>query len=190
MSPPTPATLVVVTGPPATGKTALSRRLASDLRLPLLARDALKEILFDTLGWSDRAWSRRLGATSYELLFHAAELLMRAGGPFILESNFQHEPNSARIAALAQRYSYQPFQIRCYADPAAILERMQRRSGSGERHPGHVEQQELVGLSAAGMVGAMPPLAIGGTRIDLDTSDFTRLDYPALLTALRQALGQ
>ena len=178
MSPPTPATLVVVTGPPATGKTALSRRLASDLRLPLLARDALKEILFDTLGWSDRAWSRRLGATSYELLFHAAELLMRGGGPFILESNFRHEPNSARIAALAQRYSYQPFQIRCYADPAAILERMLRRSGSGERHPGHVEADLM--LTPADVPARLGPLDIGGHIFEVDTTDFARVDYSRL----------
>lgn len=49
--PPMPSTpLIVIVGPPASGKTALARRLATDLRLPLLSRDDFKERLFDTLG--------------------------------------------------------------------------------------------------------------------------------------------
>jgi len=46
--PPTP--LIIVIGPPASGKTALAHHLAADLRLPLLSRDDFKERLFDTLG--------------------------------------------------------------------------------------------------------------------------------------------
>lgn len=45
-----PPVVIIVAGPPATGKTTLSRWLASELMLPLLNRDSIKEILFDTLG--------------------------------------------------------------------------------------------------------------------------------------------
>jgi tRNA uridine 5-carbamoylmethylation protein Kti12 len=49
-------TLVLVTGPPTSGKTTLARPLAHHLDLPLLGKDAIKEALFDTLGTGDRAW--------------------------------------------------------------------------------------------------------------------------------------
>ena len=105
--PPTP--LLIVGGPPASGKTTLARRLAADLRLPLLSRDDCKERLFDTLGtgWptataapnhdaTDRAWSRRLGGASYELLWGALETQLAAGVATIVESNFR----GARAAPL------------------------------------------------------------------------------------------
>ena len=38
-----PPLLVIVTGLPCTGKTALSRRLAGAIPLPLIAKDDLKE---------------------------------------------------------------------------------------------------------------------------------------------------
>ena len=53
--------VVVVTGPPAAGKTTVARELACRLRLPLIAKDTIKEALFDGLGTGDLAWSRRLG---------------------------------------------------------------------------------------------------------------------------------
>ncbi|HEX8858768.1 MAG TPA: AAA family ATPase [Actinomycetes bacterium] len=48
-------TLVLVTGPPASGKTTLARPLAFSLGLPLLGKDTIKEALFDTLGNGDRS---------------------------------------------------------------------------------------------------------------------------------------
>jgi hypothetical protein len=50
-----------VTGPPATGKTTLAERISRELGLPLVAKDAIKERLYDTVGAGDRAWSQRLG---------------------------------------------------------------------------------------------------------------------------------
>ena len=53
--------LVVVAGPPGTGKTTLAAKIAEDFRLPLITKDGIKESLFDSLGTGDREWSRKLG---------------------------------------------------------------------------------------------------------------------------------
>ena len=53
--------LIVVTGAPCAGKTTLARRIAETFRLPLIAKDDIKESLFDSLGWKDREWSKQLG---------------------------------------------------------------------------------------------------------------------------------
>ena len=70
--------VLIVAGPPASGKTTLARSLAESLTLPPFVKDDFKEVLFDTLGWSDRAWSRKLGGVSMQLLFAALEVELRA----------------------------------------------------------------------------------------------------------------
>ncbi len=78
--------LVIVGGAPASGKTTLAHLLARELRLPLLARDTLKECLMDSLGSPSRARSRELGAASYGVLFVVLDRLLEAGVGAILES--------------------------------------------------------------------------------------------------------
>src|SRR5207302_10807458 len=71
--------VLIVTGPPASGKTTIGRPLARALALPFLSKDLFEEILFDSLASSDREWSRRIGLASMQLLFRCAEVLLEAG---------------------------------------------------------------------------------------------------------------
>ena len=89
--------LVIVGGTPASGKTTLANLLARELRLPLLARDTLKEALMDSLGSPSRARSMELGGASYALLFVVLDRLLDAGVGAILESNFSRGRSEAEL---------------------------------------------------------------------------------------------
>lgn len=181
--------VILVNGLPATGKTTLARRLATDLRLPLLAKDDIKETLFDTLGWSDRDWSRRLGTATIALLFRLFEEQLRAGKSCIVECNFYPERDSQRFRDLQQPYRFTPFQILCETEGATLYRRYCERAQSADRHPGHVETQDLDEHRDLLLSGHSDPLDIGGTLYTLDTTDFAAIDYDRLHAAIAHAVS-
>src|SRR5947209_19587077 len=120
----TPRPLVVfVSGPPASGKTTLGRRLSADLRLPYFSKDGFKELLFDELGWGDRAVSRRHGKAAYALLGHVSEACLRAGLSVLLESNFTAEYDGPRFRDLQERAPFDAVQVMCWARAEVRLAR-------------------------------------------------------------------
>lgn len=49
---------VVVSGMAASGKTGVVQAPANSLGVPLLSKDAIKEVLFDAVGFGDWAWQQ------------------------------------------------------------------------------------------------------------------------------------
>lgn len=64
--------LVIVDGPPARGKT-IANSLGARLGLPMFSKDVIKDALFDVLETGDRAWSRKMGTASVEVILRLAQ---------------------------------------------------------------------------------------------------------------------
>jgi predicted kinase len=176
--------LVIITGLPCTGKTTLGKRIADEFGVPFLHKDGIKEVLFDVLGWQDRAWSRRLGVAGYALLYYFVEVQLAAGISCVVESNFHPEHATQQLLALRRRYDFQPVQVQCVTDGQVLYERFVRRAASGERHPGHVDLQTCEDLRPVLLKGRLDALDIGGEVYTVDTTDFSTVDYDALLSAI------
>jgi predicted kinase len=129
--------LVLVTGPPATGKTTIAIEIARQLRLPAFHKDQFKERLADELPGDDLPWSQSLGRAAFVLLYHAGQVLIDAGYSCLLEANFHPElslPELRRIAAGAD-----VAQVVCAGDPAVLVDRYLARHDAGPRHPVHLD---------------------------------------------------
>jgi predicted kinase len=188
-----PPLLIIISGPPCSGKTTLGDWVAQTFRLPLFHRDGFKELLFDSLGWSDLEWSQRLGGASYALLYHAAEALLRAERPVIVESNFDPQHDTQRFRDLAARHPFLLLQIRCLAEGAVLFERFKQRVASGKRHPGHLDHLNIPVYEPIVWEGPSARdnfLEIGGERIDVDTTDFAAIDYDALRALIEAAIAR
>lgn len=185
-----PLAVIIVTGAPGTGKTTLARRLASHYGLPLLAKDAIKESLFDSLGCCDRAWSQQLSRASLLLLYALLAELLVARISCIIEANFWRSLGSQDLAPLRERYHFWPIQVVCQTAPAELAERLRRRAASGERHPGH--HDDTGGEASSSTAPPEEPdryesLAIGGAVIRLDITDLAALDYDLLYAQIERA---
>jgi predicted kinase len=180
-----PPLVVIVTGPPASGKTTLGARLAAELALPFISRDAFKELLFDQLGWSDRDWSRKVGGASWELLYQVLDLLLVCRASLVVESNFQADLAGAHFRQLQQRHGFQAVQFVCSADDATLLQRYQTRATDGTRHPGHVDH--LNSAEFAAVLAARHDYALGlaGPLVTLDTTRLDDVDVDDLVTMVR-----
>jgi predicted kinase len=155
--------VVVVTGPPAAGKTTIARELAGRLRLPLIAKDTIKEALFDGLGAGDLAWSRRLGEATYLAMQALAVDSVAAGASLVLEGNFVRGSElEAALTALPARF----FQVHCTAPLEVLIERYHARI----RHPGHIDADRAEALAEAVSAGRHDPLELPGETVRLDTT--------------------
>lgn len=181
----TPPLLLIISGHPCTGKTTLGRRLAADLHLPFLHKDGIKERLFDTLGTKDREWSRTLGQATYSLLFYMVEVQLTAGKSVIVESNFAPQQGTQEFRALQARHTFSTFQLQCLASGPVLLERFKCRSASNERHSGHQDHLNYDEMESRFMAGYEGSLDIDSALYTLDTTDFSTIDYPALLQAIQ-----
>lgn len=79
---------ILVAGAPAAGKTVMAEYLSAALHIPVISKDKIKEILFDTIGFRSRVEKAALGIGAMESMYYFAGQMMKTGQPFLLENNF------------------------------------------------------------------------------------------------------
>src|SRR5436305_1540351 len=124
------ALFVVVSGPPASGKSTLAPALARGLKLPLLAKDTIKDALMSKLAVPDVDASRRLGRAAV-----AAMLAVAAESPVgaVIESNFYRTVAVNDLRDLPGTV----IEVFCRCSVEEAERRYKARAGT--RHAGHFD---------------------------------------------------
>ncbi len=196
---------ILVTGIPAAGKSTMAEMIAEKLRLPVISKDVIKELLFDHVGFRSRAEKVNLGTASMEIMYYAAGQMMRAGQPFILENNFEYASEQG-IKELLTNYRYFALTITLTGDHKVIYRRFLERETSPDRHRGHVvndcypekkdqrtEGQKAVSISYEDYVYGIEHRGFedfsacgmtGSRQIKVDTTDFSRIDREKLFSEI------
>lgn len=155
--------LVVVTGPPGSGKTTLARELAPRLGIPLITKDDLKVILYETLGWGGRDRDRATSDAAYALMFHLVGVSLSAGVSMMLEANFRASA-AERIRPVLDSTRAASLQVLCTAPDEILVDRLRRRTEGHLRHPGHADEETFRDLDH---------LLSGGVLLDLPGPVYT-----------------
>jgi predicted kinase len=164
---PLPA-LVVVTGPPGAGKSTIAAALRERLGLPLIAKDALKEVLGDALEFAgDRHESRRLGVATFHVQFAVLRELLAAGVSVIAEGNFSADWFQTLPPAHVT-------QVHVTASPETLRERMLARDV--HRHPVHYDREAAEEITERTASGEWEPLPLEGRLIRIDTTTWPDLE--------------
>jgi predicted kinase len=153
--PPVLELFVVVVGWPGSGKSTLAAALAAEMRLPLLAKDEIKEALMDGLGWPETvAESQRLGRAAVLAMLGVAR---RCPGAVLDSTWFDY------AVPIARTLPGRLVEVHCIV-PVEVA-RSRYRARTGQRHAGHLDQarteDELWGT---------PPRPLGlGPVLNIDT---------------------
>jgi predicted kinase len=152
--------IILVSGAPGSGKTTFSRALADRLGYALIAKDDLKESIFDSLDGpvGDRAFSRKIGGAAMELLWMLAERCPRV----ILEANFR--PHSELERTRLEALTGSILEIHCTCPKEECVRRYNERADSVERHRTHFGKLTVDTLSEFDI-----PVSIGQV-IEVDTA--------------------
>lgn len=182
--------LIIISGPPATGKSVLAGKIARELGFPVIAKDEYKELLADTLGVTGAEWSNQLSTAGRVLIVQIAGKLLNSGISVIIDANFSPERDNGPLRQLVSGRDIEVIQILCRAEGRALMDRFVQRAAAGERHPIHLEHhaghEYFSELLAQGYT---PPLDLTGRVIDVDTTEFTGIDEEMIFDQIRAAAG-
>ncbi len=192
---------ILVTGIPAAGKSTMAEVLSERLKLPVISKDTVKELLFDNVGFQSRAEKVKLGITGMEIMYYVAGRLMKAGQPFILENNFEYSSEQG-MKSLLEKYQYSALTITLTGDYKVIYQRFLERENSPDRHRGHVvndcypEKKEnnlktikaktisyenfVCGIEKRGF----DAFCVDGRQIKVDTTDFSKINMGELFSQI------
>jgi len=181
-------TIIIVTGRPAAGKSTLAKWLAKELELPVVSKDEIREELFNRLGWKDRKWAQELGKASVDMMFYFARAELDGAHSIIMDNAFYPPISTPRFQALKKQYGAESIQIVCDSDRETLFRRFKTRADSGTRHPGHGDKDVLDELYENLGDTTSQILDIGGTVIEVNTTDFEKIDYEQILNQVKLLL--
>jgi predicted kinase len=168
------ALFVVVSGPPASGKSTLAPALARELALPLVAKDTIKDALMSALPVADVEASRHIGHGAV-----AAMLAVAAESPIgaVIESTFYRSVAAEALGLLPGAL----VEVFCRCEQAVADERYRRRAGT--RPAGHFDAARTADELWNDEVAE--PVAGGWPVLEVDTN--RAVDMPEVLGFVRRS---
>lgn len=182
-------TIIIFTGLPGTGKTTLSRKVAAALGVPLIAKDDIKEIMYDKIGWSDKAFSAKLAHAAFGIMDYITEQHLKTGISMALESNYSPKLASEQFKEWQKVYNCTIVQVVCRTDLDVLASRYFERQHT-DRHPGHndtgtVESYKL-DFERRIENGEDQPLDVEGPVKIVNTADFDMVDVDEIVGWVRE----
>lgn len=193
--------VIVLTGMPATGKSTVCRALTKEFGFPVVEKDAIKEKMFDTVGFKCYAEKRALDHAANAVVIHVVEEILKTGGSVIVDNNFDTE-SGKRFSEVLEKYAPKCACVFLKGDLDVLHERYTVRDNAHARHLGHVLQEHYPPREGDSlyytmtrdefyekfMKRGMDSFVCPGGRIEIDTTDFSKVDTDAIVASVKKML--
>ena len=193
--------LIIVAGMPATGKSTIAAGLADVFHYPILEKDNIKEVLFDTIGFENYPQKRRLDIAANGVLLHVLELMLKADSSVIVVNNFDTE-SARQLCELMETYHPRSVTVFLNGDAQVLYQRYVERDNLHKRHLGHILQEHYPPHEGDSLdytmtreefdekflKRGMDKFRCPGERIDLDMTDFDAVCVEDVARRIRELL--
>jgi predicted kinase len=170
-------TLVIVSGPAASGKTTLAHRIAAIIGCPALCRDEIKEGMVAATPGFVPGPSDALTTRTYSLFFAAIRLFLEHGVTHVAEAAFQHANWVRGLEPLRPLAMLRI--VRCYIDPEIARARAERR---GSRQRSRAAHDDIGHFSTA---RSFEPIRLDAPTLDVDTTNGYNPNLDAIAAFVR-----
>ena len=195
--------LILLAGPPATGKSYLSRLICQALpETYTVSPDELKENMADNFGYNSLEEKVELERVVWDYYYQALELYMKIGKQFILtEYPFSYKQKPI-LEKLTTEYKYDIITIRLVCDFETLWNRRIQRDLSEDRHLSYILSHYHYGdtcrnRSAADQLITKEEFAEiiqardynhfeMGKLYEVDVTDYSNVDYEPIIEELKE----
>jgi hypothetical protein len=171
------ARIVIISGPPCTGKTFISELLSKKYNLPVIRRDRIRDIFSNIYGWNNRGLYLKNRVASQAVVFWVIELLSKRQQPFIVDSALWWKGDGCKLCALQKKLKFKALQFSLCTEGSMLWDRYKKRLFAGERHPGRIKYVDMDKLRDKILKGESSPPKLKGKIIKIDTTDFSKIKY-------------
>jgi len=188
-------------GLPASGKSSFADYASKELSIPVIAKDDIKEKLFDTIGFKSYSEKTQLDIAAANIMMFTAAKILDAGGSVILDNNFE-DRNIENLTNVIENHPCNVITVRFDCEMKEAYRRYAQRDKDPGRHPGHVlmtSYPPVEGVEDAVKDMTQESFCEKYTRrgtmrfsmgklIAVDATDFKSVSYPQILKQLKDAI--
>ena len=164
--------LLLIMGDLATGKSTFANILSKRYDTNVFFKDSIKEVLGDTIGFSNREENKKLSNATMELMFFIFSEFGKLKKNLILESNF-HTIELERLHKLAFENNYEVLTLVLRGDVEILYKRYLNRMHNENRHPVHLSTTLDVFDDFKGYTEYLRTEEILGNAMYINADDFS-----------------
>lgn len=198
--------IILLAGCPCTGKTYLTGKIQHIYKDSLIITpDEGKELYADSVGFSSLQEKSMLEKSVWSFFYGVLDLYMTAGKRVIISEYPFSNKQKKHITKLTEKYGYNIITLRLIADFEVLWQRRYKRDREPERHLSHIMTHYHYGdvledrCLADGHITKEQFYAICfkrkydqfelGETIEIEVSDFNKVDYTELLNYLQAKIN-